>query len=304
MLASSESVKPPAEIGVYPLFPYKAASASSMKHAMQITMQGTEFLNPGQTSVLGADQPLYAIIKQIQWQYPEELGEDKLVAMMGALHIEDKMHSMFGKLLRDSGWSSVLSQAQVLTSGRAQSTLNENHIKRTRYAHQVSLMSLYLLKRAAYCQHCENMVGPTEPFDLWNKRMESFPQFKFWSTVMDLELLMTRFVRSLREGDFKLYVNACDELCSWFHVMDHTNYARWLPVHVRDMVMLADTHPDVYVYVISWYRNQQRSSALLPRISHTNSLTKASRHMVVHQACMKTLKHSPSSCWLDQIVCG
>ena len=32
--------------------------------------------------------------------------------------------------------------AEVLTSGRAQSTLNEYHIKRTRYAHHVSLISL------------------------------------------------------------------------------------------------------------------------------------------------------------------
>ena len=73
MLSSDESVKPSAEIGVYPLFPDKAASASSMTHAMELTMQGTEFLNPGQTSVLGADQPLFAIIKLIQWQYPDTL---------------------------------------------------------------------------------------------------------------------------------------------------------------------------------------------------------------------------------------
>ena len=32
--------------------------------------------------------------------------------------------------------------AEVLTSGRAQSTVNEHHIKRTRYAHHVSLVSL------------------------------------------------------------------------------------------------------------------------------------------------------------------
>ena len=31
MLASNESVKPPAEIGVYPFFPHKTASPSSMK---------------------------------------------------------------------------------------------------------------------------------------------------------------------------------------------------------------------------------------------------------------------------------
>ena len=46
MLARNESVKPPAEIGVYPLFPHKDASSSSMKHAMLLTVQGTQFLKP------------------------------------------------------------------------------------------------------------------------------------------------------------------------------------------------------------------------------------------------------------------
>ena len=37
------------------------------------------FLNPGQTAVLGADHALYAIAKQLQWGYPNLLGEDKMV---------------------------------------------------------------------------------------------------------------------------------------------------------------------------------------------------------------------------------
>ena len=57
---------------------------------------------------------------------------------------------------------------------------------------------------------------------------------------------MTRFVRSPREGDFPLCVQSCDVLCSWFHALDHTNYARWLPVHVRDMVQLAQLNPEVH----------------------------------------------------------
>ena len=60
------------------------------------------------------------------------MGGDKLVMMLGALHIEDKSHQMTGKLLRDTGGTTVLSQAQVLPSGRAQSALYERHIKRTR----------------------------------------------------------------------------------------------------------------------------------------------------------------------------
>ena len=57
---------------------------------------------------------------------------------------------------------------------------------------------------------------------------------------------MCRFIRSIREGDFPLYVQVCDELCSWFHALDHTNYARWLLVHVRDMVQLPFKHPELY----------------------------------------------------------
>ena len=135
---------------------------------MQLTMKGTEFMNSGQTGVLGADQPIYAIAKLLQWTFPDILGEYKFVLMMGALHIEDTVHQMIGQLLRDSGWTTVLSQAQVLTYGHAQSVLNENHIKRTRYGHQVSLMSLHQLKHKAYSTYCSNVHGPLESQEVWD----------------------------------------------------------------------------------------------------------------------------------------
>ena len=251
-LMGENSLKPKAVTGVFPLFPEKTASPSMIKHAMQLTLQGTEFFNKGQTSVLGADQPIYAIAKQLQWQFPDTLGEDKLVLMMGALHIEDKVHQMIGKILRDSGWTTVLSQAEVLTSGRAQSALNEHHIKRTRYAHQVSVMSLYLLKQKAYSSYCSSVLGPPVSRQMCNEKSRTEnPMFSYWSMIIELDLLMCRFVRSLREGDFILYVQVCNELCAWFYVMDHANYARWLPVHVRDMVQLSEKRPDVHVEYIS-----------------------------------------------------
>ncbi len=57
---------------------------------------------------------------------------------------------------------------------------------------------------------------------------------------------MTRFLQSLREDDFALYMQVWDELCGWLHVIDHTNYAQWLPVRVGDTVVLADTHPYIH----------------------------------------------------------
>jgi hypothetical protein len=42
-----------------------------------------------------------------------------------------------------------------------------------------------------------------------------------------------------------MYLDALTELACWFHAMDHINYARWTPVHLKDMVELPERHPEV-----------------------------------------------------------
>jgi len=47
-------------------------------------------------------------------------------------------------------------------------------------------------------------------------------------------------------SDFDLYIASQAELVPWFFSLDHPNYARWLPVHVRDMSSLQERCPDVF----------------------------------------------------------
>ena len=42
-----------------------------------------------------------------------------------------------------------------------------------------------------------------------------------------------------------MYLDALTKLVQWFHALDHTNYARWIPVHLRDMAELPTKHPEV-----------------------------------------------------------
>jgi len=166
----------------------------------------------------------------------------------------------------------------------------------------VSLVSLYLLQLRSYTVYCSSVHGLPESQEMWIQRCRSDnPMFMFWAAIMDLELLVCRFIRSLREGDFPLYVQVCDELCSWFHVMDHTNYARWLPVpvHVRDMVQLSQKHPQLhaeFLGVTLLCRGQLTSSAWLARTSPMNSPTRTSRLMVALLACTRIQRSSLSSC--------
>lgn len=59
-----------------------------IKHSMTIVQAAIQHLNSTQTPVLTADQPLFALAKQIQWTWPDTLGEDHFVIMLGGLHIE------------------------------------------------------------------------------------------------------------------------------------------------------------------------------------------------------------------------
>ena len=60
-----------------------------------------------------------------------------------------------------------MTTAEVFTAGRVASTLDEHHIKRTRYAHQISLVALSLLKQEAYSIYCEEVHGSPEPLELY-----------------------------------------------------------------------------------------------------------------------------------------
>jgi len=54
------------------------------------------------------------------------------------------------------------------------------------------------------------------------------------------------FVRSLWNPDFHLYIQSLTKLVHWLFALDHFNYARWIPVHLRDMLALLQQHPLVY----------------------------------------------------------
>ena len=53
-----------------------------------------------------------------------------------------------GNWLKGSGWT--FEQADVTTSGTADSFLKVSYVTCTRRAHQISLTSLFILKRRAY----------------------------------------------------------------------------------------------------------------------------------------------------------
>ena len=80
---------------------------------------------------------------------------------------------------------------------------------------------------------------------------ERHPQFAYWYKVQQLEILFLQFLRSQREQDFVSYVEALGKMIPWMFALDHFHYARWMTVHVRDLLALKDTCPTIYAEFIN-----------------------------------------------------
>lgn len=230
---------------LFPLLRDQAHSVATIRHVMDKVRDTLSFLNPGQTPVITADQPLYALAKQIQWHWPEHYGEDKFVIMFGGLHIEMTALKSIGTLLKDSGWTSALVEAGVASPGTADSFLSASSVTRTRLSHQITVCSLYELMKDAYNAYMEETPDNTTiSFESWSTEQKR-PQFKFWFLIYRMELTILILIRSFREANFRLYREALFELIPYFFADNNVNYARWLPIHLRDMMYIEEQHPEV-----------------------------------------------------------
>ena len=228
---------PPAVCALLPLFHEKAATPAMVKHGMDVQRLAIEHINPGQVPVSTFDQPLFALAKLLQWKWSTCYGESVHVVMLGGLHIEMALWNTLGDILEDSGWTSALPESEVASSGVADSFLKATHLTRTRHAHQVSLLALHKLRKEAFL-----LSGSSASEIDWTKdKLKTCHTFQFWEFVRKYEMLILIFVRAHRVKNFPLYVEVLEKLAPLLFTLDHTNYARWLLVHIKDMKSLPDS---------------------------------------------------------------
>ena len=72
------------------------------------------------------------------------------------------------------------------------------------------------------------------------ERKRRSPTFCFWDSISKYETLVLLLIRAQRQHNFNLYVEGLEELTPLFFALDHVNYARLTPIHIRDM----KSHPN------------------------------------------------------------
>ena len=73
--------------------------------------------------------------------------------------------------------------------------------------------SLYQLLNEAYESHnVDDSCQKPSFHEFKQQKMEEQPQFRFWIQVLELELDVLQYVRSIHEGNFELYIQMLGKL--------------------------------------------------------------------------------------------
>ena len=78
------------------------------------------------------------------------------------------------------------------------------------------------------------------------ERSSSSSMFKYWMLIMKFQISYLVFIRSMKEHIFKPLVKMMIFLVKWFFDFNHYNYARWLSMHIQDLLNFPITCPQLY----------------------------------------------------------
>ena len=78
---------------------------------------------------------------------------------LNIIYIICVLFQLLGDWLEDSGWTDALIQANIASSGTADSFIRANHVTKTRHAHQVTDATLHTLLKQAYSEDFKRMMA-------------------------------------------------------------------------------------------------------------------------------------------------
>ena len=97
---------------------------------------------------------------------------------------------------------------------------------------------------------CQKEIGSelVDEFELFrSKSSKESNTFRFWDYFLILVSQIENLIRSDREGNWDLQLQAIQDLLPLFAAFDSTNYLRWCSLYLEDMKRLPQTAPEVYL---------------------------------------------------------
>ena len=242
------------------------------------------------TAVITFDLAIYSKAKEIQLRYPEEFQH--LVIRLGGFHIALNYLALIGKVFQESGLEDVFIESGLYGSSSTMALLQGKSYNRRIRGHKLVMEALLRLQWEAFCSWIKKGGGVDDTedegslnLDLVNSVVERYRAatsseekkeayhvlcnstkhvgnlFKFWDKYIEMVLLLLKFIRAEREGDWEQHLKVTTKMIPYFFAMDRLNYSRWLPVCTMDMRHLQKTALDVYNEFVRGNHTVSRSTS-------------------------------------------
>ena len=132
------------------------------------------------------------------------------------------------------------------------------------------------MRRNQSCEEVALILSSGE----FNKLKEDFslflescgPNSTFWSDFIDMVQFLLGFVRSSRTLNWPMHIQCLQEMLPWITAYGRTNYSRYPPVYILDMLRLSSTHPDAHDQLMSGEFAVQLRSNLFSIIPHDQTV--------------------------------
>ena len=113
-----------------------------------------------------------------------------------------------------------------------------------------------------------NLYNEELNFEDWKQQLSSkSPTATFWFTLLELETVLMMYVRSIREGNFKLFVSCLRDIIPWMFALDHIHYARSLIVHVAELLSLEAENREIFESFVGGYFTISKSRRTFSKLA-------------------------------------
>ena len=203
---------------------------------------------------------------------------DNVFVALGTFHLELAMLKAVGSYIAESGGPHVLNECEVLAKGSAQSFQSGKSYKRCKKIHKLLALAMETLHFNLFISNLENGEDVLDIIkDELNelkaeKDINQHPLSKdienvlanyklfvqetaegkiektaqYWINYVNMVHLYHQLSRSVRTGDFKLYIDSLPKITNLFFSFNQPNYARWTVKYHDNLLKLPESHPQVY----------------------------------------------------------
>ncbi|XP_044760189.1 uncharacterized protein LOC123317646 isoform X2 [Coccinella septempunctata] len=224
----------------------------------------------------------------MQIQSEERPKYDNVFIQLGAFHIQMSYFKAVGKYMEESGGPYILTESGTLAQGSLKGFITGTHYNRCKRIHPIFAASLHILHFRAYLSMndicidkltkelkmiqtqklCEvnfstSLIEILDGYDEYYHKTEEGlhgATAKYWIIYVNLIKLYQEFSRSIRTGDFELYVTCLPQIATLMFSFNHQNYARWVVRFYNNLINVEDTHPGLKEILINGGISIRRST--------------------------------------------